>query len=119
MGMPEGSIAARLKRMVRVAAKAFAVCSMMLISPAEAQRPQRIIAVGDLHGDLNAWLTIARAAGIMGPDGHWAGGPTTLVQLGDIADRGPGTLGIIQSLQQLQREAPKTKGNVIVVLGNH
>jgi len=119
MGMPEGSIAARLKRMVRVAAKAFAVCSMMLISPAEAQRPQRIIAVGDLHGDLNAWLTIARAAGMMGPDGHWAGGPTTLVQLGDIADRGPGTLGIIQSLQQLQREAPKTKGNVIVVLGNH
>src|SRR3954451_776986 len=118
-GMPERSIAARLKRMVRVAAQAFAVSSMMLISPAQAQRPQRIIAVGDLHGDLDAWLTIAKAAGVIGPDGHWAGGSTTLVQLGDIADRGPGTLGIIQSLQQLQQEAPKAKGSVVVVLGNH
>ncbi|MBW0006884.1 MAG: metallophosphoesterase [Sphingomonas sp.] len=117
--MPEGTVAARLKRMVRIAVQAFAVLSMILISPAQAQRPQRIIAVGDLHGDLNAWLTIAKAAGVMGPDGHWTGGTTTLVQLGDIADRGPGTLAIIQSLQLLQQEAPKTKGNVIVVLGNH
>lgn len=117
--MPEGSIAARLKRMVRVAAQAFAVSTMLLTSPVEAQKAQRIIAVGDLHGDLNAWLTIAKAAGVMGPDGHWAGGSTTLVQLGDIADRGPGTLAIIQSLQQLQKEAPKAKGSVVVVLGNH
>jgi hypothetical protein len=117
--MPEGSNAGRLKRMVRIAAQAFAALTMMLISPAEAQRPQRIIAVGDLHGDLNAWLSIAKAAGVMGPDGHWAGGSTTLVQLGDIADRGPGTLAIIQSLQLLQQEATKTKGSVIVVLGNH
>ena len=117
--MPEGSIAARLKRIIRIAVQAFAVFAMMSSSPAEAQRSQRIIAVGDLHGDLNAWLTIAKAAGVMGPDGHWAGGSATLVQLGDIADRGPGTLAIIQSLQQLQQEAPKAKGSVIVVLGNH
>jgi hypothetical protein len=91
----------------------------MLNSPVEAQKTQRIIAVGDLHGDLQAWLTIAKAAGVMSPDGHWAGGSTTLVQLGDIADRGPGTLAIIQSLQQFQREAPKARGSVIVVLGNH
>ena len=117
--MPEGFFAARLKRIVRVAAQAIAALTMMSFSPAEAQRPQRIIAVGDLHGDLNAWLTIAKAAGVMGPDGHWTGGATTLVQLGDIADRGPGTLAIIQSLQQLQREAPKARGSVIVVLGNH
>src|SRR4029079_12102649 len=117
--MPEGSIAARLKRIIRIAVQAFAVFAMMSSSPAEAQRSQRIIAVGDLHGDLNAWLTIAKAAGVMGPDGHWAGGSATLVQLGDISDHGQATLAIIQSLQQLQQEAPKAKGSVIVVLGNH
>jgi hypothetical protein len=80
---------------------------------------QRIIAVGDLHGDFQAWTQIATAAGLLGPDGHWAGGATTLVQLGDITDRGPDSLKIVRSLQQLQAEAPRARGQVIVVLGNH
>jgi len=87
-----------------------------------AARPvpaQRIIAVGDLHGDFQAWTEIATAAGLLGPDGHWAGGATTLVQLGDITDRGPDSLKIVRSLQQLQAEAPRARGQVIVVLGNH
>jgi hypothetical protein len=84
-----------------------------------APAPQRIVAVGDLHGDFQAWQTIARAAGIMDPRGHWAGGKTILVQLGDVADRGPDSLKIVRSLQQLQREAPRKGGRVIVVLGNH
>jgi len=79
----------------------------------------RIIAVGDLHGDFQAWTQIATASGILGPDGHWAGGATTLVQLGDITDRGPDSLKIVRSLQQLQAEAPQANGRVIVVLGNH
>jgi hypothetical protein len=117
--MPEGSIAARLKRTIRIAVQAFAAFFVIVASPSEAQRPQRIIAVGDLHGDLQAWLTIAKASGVMTPDGHWAGGKTTLVQLGDIADRGPDTLAIIRSLQLLQSEAPRAGGNIVVVLGNH
>jgi hypothetical protein len=60
-----------------------------------------------------------RAAGLIGPDGHWAAGKTTLVQLGDIVDREPDSLQIIRSLQQLQAEAPKAGGRVVVVLGNH
>ena len=42
-----------------------------------------------------------------------------LVQLGDITDRGPDSLKIVRSLQQLQREAPRKGGKVVVVLGNH
>ena len=89
-------------------------------SPSGAAAPaQRIIAVGDLHGDYQAWMTIARAAGLVDSRGRWAGGSTTFVQLGDITDRGADSLKIIRSLQQLQKEAPRKGGKVIVVLGNH
>src|SRR4051794_28326628 len=88
-------------------------------SAAQQQQPQRIVAVGDLHGDYDAWLTIARAARLVDAAGHWAGGNAVLVQMGDITDRGPNSLLIIRSLQQLQKEAPLSKGRVIVILGNH
>lgn len=84
-----------------------------------AAPPQRIIAVGDLHGDYQAWLTIARAAGLIDARNHWTARDTTLVQLGDIADRQPDTLKIIRNLQQLQKEAPRKGSRVVVVLGNH
>jgi hypothetical protein len=90
------------------------------ISPAAAEKqPSRIIAVGDLHGDYSAWIAIARAAGLIDTSGHWSGGGTTLVQLGDILDRAPDSLKIVHSLQQLQREAPRAGGRVVVLLGNH
>lgn len=84
-----------------------------------AAQPQRIVAVGDLHGDYSAWAAIARAAGLTDARGRWAGGSATLVQLGDVTDRGPDSLKIIRSLQQLQKQAPRSRGRVIVVLGNH
>ena len=50
---------------------------------------------------------IARAAGLIDAKGRWAGGTTVLVQLGDVADRGPDSLKIIRHLMKLQREAPR------------
>ena len=79
----------------------------------------RIVAVGDLHGDYEAWEAIARQAGLINEKGHWAGGKTTLVQLGDITDRGPDSLRIIRQLQALQEEAARAGGSVVVLLGNH
>jgi 3',5'-cyclic AMP phosphodiesterase CpdA len=80
---------------------------------------EHIIAVGDLHGDFAAWQVLSRSAGLVNASGHWAAGNTILVQLGDITDREPDSLKIIRNLQQLQREAPRKGGKVIVVLGNH
>ena len=37
--------------------------AMTLAAPAAAQ--ERIVAVGDLHGDYDAWLDIARNAGLI------------------------------------------------------
>ena len=87
-------------------------------SPAFAQA-QRIVAVGDLHGDYAAWIDIARAAGIVDARSRWSGGNAILVQTGDIADRGPDSLKIIRHLQALQKEAPAAGGKVVVLVGNH
>lgn len=88
--------------------------------PVSAQpAPQRIVAVGDLHGDYAAWIAIAKAARLVGPDLKWAGGRTVLVQTGDITDRGPDSLKIIRHLQQLHRQSRAAGGYVIVLLGNH
>jgi hypothetical protein len=116
--MPGDAAALRLKRIVRTAALALAAAAL-LTSPARAEPPSRIVAVGDLHGDYQAWLDIARDARLIDSKGHWAGGKTTLVQLGDILDRAPDSLKIVRSLQQLQKEAPRAGGKAIVVLGNH
>lgn len=81
--------------------------------------PQRIVAVGDLHGDWDAWIAIARDAGLVDARNRWTGGATTLVQTGDITDRGPDSLKIIRHLQKLEKEAASAGGRVVVLLGNH
>ena len=97
-----------------------ALFAALVSAPAfSASPPQRIIAVGDLHGDFDAWQTISRAAGLIDGRGHWAGGKTTLVQMGDITDRWADSLKIIRSLQRLQKEAARSGGKVYVILGNH
>jgi len=97
---------------------AFAI--LLFAAPVPAQDPpERIVAVGDLHGDHDAWVAIARAAGLVDAKGHWAGGRTTLVQLGDIVDRQPDSLKIIRDLMRLEKEAPRRGGKVVVLIGNH
>ena len=102
---------------IRLTAVALGVAALTL--PAHAQQPARIVAVGDLHGDYSAWRDIASAAGIVNARGRWAAGEATLVQVGDIADRGPNTLAIIRDIRRLGREARAAGGRVIVLVGNH
>jgi hypothetical protein len=92
---------------------------LSLAPRAEAAPPHRIVAIGDLHGDAAAWRDIARAADLMDPEGHWRGGSTVLVQVGDVVDRGPRSLDIIHDLMRLQREAPRAGGRVVALVGNH
>ena len=81
--------------------------------------PARIVAIGDLHGDHDAWRAIAGAARLLDAKGRWTGGNATLVQMGDVVDRGPDSLKIIRDLMKLQREAQRRGGRVVVLVGNH
>jgi hypothetical protein len=97
---------------------AFAVAAAPGLAAAPPQ-PQRIVAVGDLHGDFSAWRDIASGAGLVDSRGRWSGGSTTLVQVGDVVDRGSDSLKLVRELMRLQKEAPKRGGRVIVLVGNH
>ncbi len=80
---------------------------------------ERIIAIGDLHGDYDQYMMVMTAAGLVDRKGKWAGGDTHLVQTGDIPDRGPDTIRIIDHLQKLKKEARRKGGQVHTLIGNH
>ena len=90
-----------------------------LAVPAAGAPLHRIVAVGDLHGDFFAWRSIVRDAGLVDAGGRWSGGDAVLVQTGDVVDRGPDSLKIIQDLMRLQGEAARAHGQVIALVGNH
>jgi hypothetical protein len=90
----------------------------LAIAPAWADSP-RIIAMGDLHGDYDAFRALMSEAGLIDAKGHWSGKNTIFVQLGDVVDRGPKSRDIILHLQRLQKEASHAGGQVITLIGNH
>jgi hypothetical protein len=104
---------------VALAAAALTMAQPAIAQPARGSQPQRIVAVGDLHGDYQAWIEIASRAGLIDRRARWAGGSAVLVQTGDITDRGPDSLKIIRHLMRLQGQARRSGGRVVVVLGNH
>lgn len=80
---------------------------------------QRIVAIGDLHGDLDNALAVLRLAGLTDEAGRWTGGDAVLVQTGDVYDRGDEGKQIVALLRRLVAEAPATGGRVVPLLGNH
>ncbi|GAV76398.1 Metallophos domain-containing protein [Cephalotus follicularis] len=81
--------------------------------------PSRLIAIGDLHGDLEKSKESLRLAGLIDGSDCWAGGSSTLVQVGDVLDRGGDELKILYLLEKLKREAARSGGNVVTMNGNH
>jgi hypothetical protein len=92
---------------------------LALLAPATALPFHRIVAVGDLHGDFSAWRDILRAASLVDSKGRWTGGATILIQTGDAVDRGPNGREIIEDLMRLQKEAARSQGQLIAMIGNH
>ncbi len=80
---------------------------------------ERIVAIGDLHGDYDNFVKILTEIPVVDQGLHWAAGNTHLVQMGDIMDRGPDAKNILDLLMKLEKEAEKAGGKVHVLLGNH
>lgn len=79
----------------------------------------RIVALGDLHGDLAATRAALRLAGAIDDGGRWAGGTLVLVQTGDEIDRGDQDREIIDLFDRLAEEARAVGGVVHAMNGNH
>ncbi|KIP07649.1 hypothetical protein PHLGIDRAFT_105415 [Phlebiopsis gigantea 11061_1 CR5-6] len=80
---------------------------------------RRIVAVGDLHGDLPNAYEVLKMAGVVTEEGHWSGDVDFFVQTGDIIDRGDDTIKLYDWMEVLREEAQQAGGNVISHLGNH
>ena len=81
--------------------------------------PDILYGLGDIHGDLQALKDALTLGGLMDGDGHWSGGTATLVQTGDLLDRGDDEEEILRLTQRLRREAKAAGGEAIFLLGNH
>lgn len=79
----------------------------------------RIVAIGDLHGDLAATRTVLRLAGAINDADRWTGGSLVVVQTGDELDRGDGEQGIVDLFDRLTEEARAAGGAVHALNGNH
>jgi hypothetical protein len=80
---------------------------------------ERIVAIGDLHGDYDNYMATLLAAGLVDGKGKWIAGETHFVQTGDIPDRGPDTQKIIAHITKLGKQAKRKGGRVHNLIGNH
>lgn len=90
----------------------------------------RVIVIADVHGDWGQFRLAMQRAGLVRSDPidgsstrtnkhTWTGGDATLIQTGDILDRGPDSLYIFEVLIDLKAQARAAGGCFAQVLGNH
>jgi Calcineurin-like phosphoesterase len=87
----------------------------------ERAASETIYALGDIHGDSERLTKLLAAAQIIPSvtDIRWNSGASVLVVTGDMIDKGPHAVDVIRLLSELQRQAPKSGGQVILLAGNH
>ena len=111
-----------LTTVVRAGALAGVLAPLLLASAAAIPRlpaADRVVAMGDWHGDLEAARSGLRLAGAIDQEDRWIGGDLVVVQTGDQTDRGDQEQAILDLLDRLRDEAAAAGGAVVALLGNH
>lgn len=88
-----------------------------LLYPQPAQ--SKTVVLTDVHGDYNSLVNLLKATNIINDKLELTGNTATLISLGDNLDRGTDSRKVIDLFMQLEQQAKKDDGNVIVLLGNH
>jgi hypothetical protein len=79
----------------------------------------RLVAIGDVHGDVRAALGALRLGGAIDEAGKWIGGQLVVVQTGDQLDRGDDEPEILDLFERLRGEAKAAGGAFFALNGNH
>lgn len=79
----------------------------------------RLVAIGDIHGDLKALREALRLAGAIDSEDGWIGKDLTVVQTGDQLDRGDQDREVLDLLEKLEADAKAAGGALHVLNGNH
>jgi hypothetical protein len=87
--------------------------------PTQITSAGRVVAIGDLHGDLQAARGALRIAGAIDAEDHWIGRDLVVVQVGDQLDRGDDERAILHWFEALADEAWAAGGGFYPLLGNH
>jgi hypothetical protein len=88
-------------------------------APCEFAGIARVVAIGDIHGAYDAFVTLLKTTGLVDAKLGWIGGKAHLVQTGDVPDRGPDSRKVMDLLMRLEEQAQKAGGRVHALLGNH
>jgi len=81
--------------------------------------PERLVAIGDLHGDLAVTRAVLRLAHAIDEKDRWVGGKLVVVQTGDELDRGDDDRAVIELFDRLADSAHSAGGEVRAMIGNH
>lgn len=79
----------------------------------------RIIAIGDTHGDLAVLTGALQKGGAIDDALKWVGGKLVVVITGDVLDRGVDELAMLDLIARLQKEATAAGGALHMLNGNH
>ncbi len=79
----------------------------------------RIVAIGDIHGDHERFVALLKLCRVTDDKQNWIAGKTHVVQTGDVLDRGPDSKKVLDLLMQLEEQAAKAGGRVHALIGNH
>ena len=116
---PSADRRVRLRRVAGAALVALLAAGAPPAAAAAQPDSRRVVAIGDIHGAGDRLRAILQETGLIDGELRWSGGTATLVQTGDITDRGPQVREIMDLLMRLEDEAPDHGGEVRVLLGNH
>jgi hypothetical protein len=87
--------------------------------PSRFPAAPRIVAIGDVHGDLDATRRALRLAGAIDQEDRWIGGELVVVQTGDQLDRGDQERAILRLFHRLAADAAAAGGAFHALNGNH
>jgi len=91
--------------------------------------PYKIVVIGDVHGDLKAFIHCLKNNKLVNDNLDWIGGKTHVVQMGDVLDRMPRDdnftndedheFDILNIIYRLQLQSYKDGGAFHCIIGNH
>ena len=103
--------------------RALALVISFAISACSAESPDetsnRLVAIGDLHGDIGSARQAFQLAGAIDESDRWIGKNLTVVQLGDIIGRSFQDREVLDFLLALQLKAASGGGRLHLLIGNH
>lgn len=79
----------------------------------------KLFAVADIHANLYGFKKALNKAGITDENDDWCIKNSTLINLGDIIDRGNNSAGCIDFILKLKKQSKDFNSRVIMLMGNH